>query len=39
MTAINKNYMINDLSFKEIYTLVICYLILLFWGLVLPTFL
>ena len=39
MTAINKNSMVNDLSFKEIYTLILCYFVLLLWGLVLPNFL
>jgi hypothetical protein len=39
MTTILKNYSVNDLSFKEIYTLSLCYIILLFWGLVIPTFL
>jgi NAD(P)H-quinone oxidoreductase subunit 4 len=29
MTAIEKNYTVNDLSFKEIYTLSLCYFILL----------
>jgi len=38
MTAIEKNYMVHDLSFKEIYTLSICYIILLLWGLILPNF-
>ena len=39
MTSIEKNYMINDLSYKEIYTLSTCYFLLMLWGLVLPTFL
>ena len=39
MTSINKNYMINDLSYKELYTLSICYAVLFLWGLVLPNFL
>jgi hypothetical protein len=26
------------LSFKELYTLSICYIILLFWGLIIPNF-
>lgn len=38
MTSIDKNYAVNDLSFKEIYTLSICYFILLLWGLILPNF-
>ena len=39
MTAINKHYMIHDLSYKEIYTLSLCYMVLLFWGLIIPNFL
>lgn len=38
MTAIEKNYTVHDLSFKEIYTLFLCYLILLLWGLIVPNF-
>jgi hypothetical protein len=38
MTSIEKNYMVNDLSYKELYTLSLCYIILLLWGLVLPNF-
>ncbi len=38
MTTITKNYSVNDLSFKELYTLGICYLVLITWGLVIPNF-
>lgn len=38
MTSIEKNYTVNDLSYKEIYTLSICYFILLLWGLIIPNF-
>lgn len=38
MTSIEKNYTVNDLSFKEIYTLSLCYFILLLWGLIIPNF-
>jgi NADH:ubiquinone oxidoreductase subunit 4 (subunit M) len=38
MTTIQKNYSVNDLSFKEIYTLSICYSVLLLWGLIIPNF-
>lgn len=38
MTSITKNYMVNDLSYKEIYTLSLCYMLLLLWGLILPNF-
>jgi len=38
MTSIVKNYMIKDLSLKEIYTLTICYLVLILWGLIIPPF-
>jgi hypothetical protein len=38
MTSIEKNYTVNDLSFKELYTLSICYFILLLWGLIIPNF-
>jgi hypothetical protein len=39
MTSINKNCIVNDLSYKELYTFGVCYLILLLWGLILPIFL
>ncbi len=39
MTPIGHKYMIHDLSFKELYTLSLCYLILVLWGLILPNFL
>jgi len=39
MTTINKNYMVNDLSFKEVYTLSVCYFLLFLWGLIIPNFL
>jgi hypothetical protein len=38
MTAPNKNYSVIDLSFKEIYTLSLCYAILFLWGLIIPSF-
>lgn len=39
MTSIEKNHMINDLSYKETYTLTLCYVVLFLWGLVIPNFL